>query len=350
MITAKTFGKLPCGCNAVLYSMINASGAHVDVCNYGGILVSIVVPDASGKLGDVLLGYDSVEGYMPTNGYMGALIGRIGNRIDHGKCTLNGKEMQLAQNSNGHHLHGGNVGFNEKVWNVTAKPGEGEDSLVLTVFSPDGEENYPGNLNVTVTYTFTDDNALSIHYEATSDKDTFLNMTNPAYFNIGGEGGDKIYDQIITIHADRFTPTDATLIPTGELKDVTGTVFDLRGGVRIGDRIDLDDPQLKAGQGYDHNFCLNGEGMREAVVLTDPKSGRVMKVITDQPGVQFYASNCLTETKTGKCGHGYTPRDGLCLETQCYPDAPNHANFPSIVLKAGEKYDTTTTYAFSTAK
>ncbi len=348
MITAKTFGKLPSGDNAVLYSLVNESGSHVDICNYGGILVSIVVPDTEGKAGDVLLGCKTVEDYIPNNGYLGALIGRVGNRIGKGRCVLNGKQLVLAQNNGENHLHGGDHGFNEKVWDARTVPGEGEDSLVLTTVSEDGEENYPGRLEVKVTYTFTDKNELKIHYEAVSDKDTLCNLTNHAYFNIGGEGGDKITGEYIQINADAFTPTDAALIPTGELRCVEGTPFDLRKPVRIGDRIDDKTcDQLVYGQGYDHNFCLNGTGLREAAVVTDPKSGRVMKVYTDLPGVQFYAGNCLDGTMKGKCGRVYTPRDALCLETQNYPDAVNHPEFPDAVLKAGEKYDHTTIYAFS---
>ncbi len=348
MITKKPFGKVN-GQEVTLYTMTNKSGASASVTNYGGILVSINVPDKDGVLGDVLLGYDSVEGYIPTNGYMGALIGRVGNRIDSGKATLNGAELTLAKNDGGvNHLHGGNVGFNEKIWTVEEAPNEGWDSLVLTTTSPDGEEGYPGNMNVKVTYTFTNCFKLIIHYEATSDKDTLCNLTNHAYFNLNGDGGAKVTEQIMQINADYFTPVSAKLIPTGELRPVDGTPFDLRGGVLIGANIGADDEQIGFGGGFDHNFCINGEGMREGAKVTDPASGRVMTVLTDLPAVQFYAANMLENTNVGKCGRAYTPRDGLCLETQTYPDAINHENFPSCVLKAGEKYDTKTVYAFST--
>ena len=347
MITSRDFGKLPCGEPAKLYKIENASGAYVEITNYGGIIVSIVVPDREGKLGDVLLGCKTVEDYIPNNGYLGALIGRIGNRINQGKCVLNGKELQLARNSNGHHLHGGDHGFNEKVWAVEELPEK--NALRMSIVSPAGEENYPGELKVCVTYAFNDRCELSLHYEAEASEDTLVNLTNHAYFNLNGEGGAKITNHVITIHAERFTPGDAGLIPTGELKSVAGTFFDLRQPTRIGDHIDdFSDDQLKAGGGYDHNFCLDGEGLREAVVLESPETGRVMRVCTDQPGVQFYAGNALDGTMNGKCGRKYTPRDGMCLETQNYPDAINHPNFPSCVFGPGRKYDYTTIYAFST--
>jgi len=348
MITQKPFGKVN-GQEVTLYTMTNNSGWSCSVTNYGGILVSINVPDKDGNLGDILLGCSSVEGYIPTNGYVGALIGRVGNRIDSGKATLNGVELTLAKNDGGvNHLHGGNVGFNEKIWNVEPVEEGGYDKLVLTTTSPDGEEGYPGNMDVKVTYAFTNCGKLVIHYEATSDKDTLCNLTNHAYFNLNGEGGNKVTEQIMQINADYFTPVGASLIPTGELRPVDGTPFDLRKGVRIGDRIDdTTDEQIRYGGGYDHNFCCNGEGLREIAKVTDPASGRVMTVQTDLPAVQFYAANMLN-TMIGKCGREYGPRDGLCLETQTYPDAINHPNFPTCVLKAGEKYDTKTIYEFST--
>lgn len=351
MISQKPFG-VANGENVTLYTMTNKTGASVSVSSYGGILVSIVVPDKDGKLSDVLLGCSSVEGYIPTNGYVGALIGRVGNRIGKGECTLNGKELHLAKNDGGvNHLHGGDSGFNEKIWSVSAVEGVEEDHLLLTLVSPDGEEGYPGTLHVQVTYSFNDKDELKIHYEAVSDKDTLCNLTNHAYFNLNGEGGEKITNHIIQINANYYTPTDSALIPTGELRSVEGTLFDLRKGVRIGDRIDSkEDEQLVNGGGYDHNFCINGSGMRIGAVVSDPDSGRVMTVCTNLPAVQFYAGNMLNGKMIGKCGRAYTPRDGLCLETQTYPDAIHHPNFPTSVLKAGEKYDTTTIYAFSAVK
>lgn len=348
-ITSRSFGHLPCGSEAMLYTLTNKSGASVSITNYGGILVSIMVPDKAGKLGDVLLGYSCVENYNPNPGYIGALIGRYGNRIHDGKFTFHGQEIQLAKNSGGQHLHGGNKGFNLKLWDAQTKEGDGVDELILKIFSPDGEENYPGNLNVTVTYSFNDKNELGLHYEAFSDKDTILNMTNHAYFNLEGEDYGTVTGHTLAIYADRFTPMDALSIPTGELKSVEGTVFDLRNGKLLSDgfKFDKEDQQLIYGQGYDHNFVLNGEGMKKAATLTAPESGRVMNVFTNKPGVQLYTGNMIKCLKPGKCGRMYGVRDALCLETQYFPDTPNNPQFGSCELKAGEKYDFTTIYAFS---
>lgn len=348
MITKRSFGTLPTGEETTLYTLKNASGEYVEICDYGGILVSLYVRDKDGALGDVLLGCKSAADYSPNNGYIGALIGRVGNRINKGECVLNGAALKLACNSSGNHLHGGDHGFNEKIWK--AEPING-DSLRLSIVSPDGEEGYPGELKLDVTYTFTDKCELSIHYEAVSDKDTLVNLTNHAYFNLNGEGGAKVTNQWISINADAFTPCDAGLIPTGEIRPVDGTHFDFREARRIGDEIDnFADDQLRYGGGYDHNFCIPGKGFRKAAEVYSPDTGRVMTVYTDQPAVQFYAGNMLDGTMPGKCGRKYTPRDALCLETQNYPDAVNHPNFPNPVLKAGEKYDTRTVYAFTARK
>lgn len=345
-IEKKPFGRLPTGEPADLYILTNAKGARVAITNYGGILVSILVPDRAGALGDVVLGFDRVEDYCPNPAYLGALIGRVGNRIAHGACTLDGQALHLAANSNGHHLHGGNIGFDRKLWAAEANEDAGQ--LVLTIHSPDGEEGYPGSLDVKVTYTLSEDDALGIHYEAVSDKDTLLNLTNHAYFNLTGEGAGTIEDHVLTILADRFTPSDSGLIPTGEIRDVTGTPFDLRHGRTLKEGLcrTSEDEQLGYGGGYDHNFCLNGDGLREVARLVSPASGRAMTTETDQKGVQFYSGNGLGGGNKGKCGHAYGARAGLCLETQNYPDAINHANFPSPILRAGEKYDTTTVYRF----
>lgn len=347
MITKQPFGqafKKP----ATLYTLTNKSGASVSISSYGGILVSLRVPDRDGVLGDVLLGCDDASGYVPTNGYVGALIGRVGNRIGGGNCVVSGQFLALAKNDNGiNHLHGGAIGFNEKHWQVEEQPNEGYDSLVLSTVSPDEEEGYPGTLTVRVTYTWTDCGKLIIHYEAVSDKDTLCNLTNHAYFNLNGEGSGSIEDHIMTIHADHFTPVTYSLIPTGEIRPVEGTPFDLRKGVVIGDNIHSDDEQMRFGGGFDHNFCLNGQGMRLCARVEAPQTGRVMEVSTDLPGIQFYAGNMLDGGMIGKCGRPYQPRDGFCLETQTYPDAVHHPHFPSCVLKAGEKYDTRTVYAFS---
>lgn len=349
-ISVKSFGQLPCGCEAQLYTMTNASGASVSITNYGGILVSICVPDKSGHLGDVLLGYGDVSGYAPVNpGYLGALIGRYANRIHNGRFCFHGQEIQLAQNSNGQHLHGGDVGFDKKVWAVETRESADGDQLILTITSADGEENYPGELRVTVTYSWTDKCELTLHYEAVSTRDTICNLTNHAYFNLEGDAYGTVAQHTVRIDADRFTPMDKDSIPTGELKDVTGTPFDLRAGKVLADGFacESNDEQLTFGQGYDHNFVLNGTGMREIAEVNAPESGRVMRVFTDMPGVQLYTGNMIDCFKPGKCGRVYQKRDALCLETQFFPDSVNNPAFPSCELKAGDKYDFTTTFAFA---
>ena len=343
------FGTLADGRPADLYTITNASGASVSITNYGGILVSLRVSDRDGKLTDVLLGFSDISGYAPVNpGYMGALIGRVGNRINKGRFSLNGIAYQVAANSNGHHLHGGVSGFDKKIW--VAEPDESGRSLRLSTVSPDGEERYPGRLDVTVTYTFSDDNALSIRYQAVSDKDTLCNLTNHAYFNLSGDGSGTIGDHHIQIFADRFTVGDSDLIPTGELCPVDGTVFDLRNPVRIGDGLQhtQEDDQMRFGGGYDHNFMLNGEGYRHGVTLSSPATGIQMKTFTDMPGVQLYTGNMLESLWAGKSGKKYVKQDGLCLETQFPPDAVNHPSFPSPILKAGARFDSTTSYIFAT--
>lgn len=351
-IIKKNFGALPDGRQADLYIMKNASGASVEISNYGGIIRAINVPDRDGKLGNVVLGYNDVNGYLPLCGYLGALIGRVGNRIAGGECELNGEKLILAKNEGGRtHLHGGNVGFDRKFWEVTPLEGICEDHLILKYVSPDGEEGYPGTLRVMVTYTFTDGNELMIRYEAVSDKDTLCNLTNHTYFNLEGEAsGHTIADHIFEMNCDTFTVVDEHCIPTGEQRDVTGTPFDLREPVRVGDGLDKTsaDEQLSFGGGYDHNFNINDyeAGLRFAVEVTDPKTGRVMNVFTDMPAVQFYAGNALKGVNPGSSGRVYGPREGFCLETQYAPDSINHPEFIDSVLRAGEKYDFTTIYAF----
>jgi aldose 1-epimerase len=347
-IQKTSFGRLPCGAEADLYILTNKSGASVEITNYGGIIKSINVPDREGNLTDVVLGYNDVSGYIPCVGYLGALIGRIGNRIKAGNFTLNGKNYQLAKNEAGkNHLHGGDKGFDRKLWAAIPLEGICEDSLILKLTSVDGDENDPGTLTVMVTYTFTDENVLIIHYKAVSDKDTLANLTNHSYFNLAGEkSGKTILDHTMEINADTFTVVDAECIPTGEMRDVTGTPFDLREAKRIGDGIGADDEQLRFGNGYDHNFNLNEEGMRFAAQVRDPESGRTMDVLTDMPAVQFYAGNMLAGVNPGKSGRIYAKREGLCLETQFAPDSINHPEFPDSVLYAGEKYDFTTIFIF----
>jgi aldose 1-epimerase len=325
-------------------------GAEIQLFTFGGTLTSLLVPDKDGKMSDVILGFDNVSGYLSpefkkSNPYFGALIGRYGNRIAKGKFTIDGKAYQVGVNNNGNSLHGGNVGFNQKVW--TAKPGtsaEGQ-TLTLTYLSKDGEEGYPGNLNVTVTYTLTNDNSLSIDYAATTDKATPVNLTNHAYFNLAlGQSKDVLAHQV-TIPADRYTVVDAQLIPTGELKAVKGTPFDFTTPHAIGERI------AQVPGGYDHNWALNNAtGQHSAATVYEPTTGRTMEVKTDEPGVQFYTGNFLDGSLKGKDGVVYGKHAGFCLETQHFPDSPNQKDFPSTILKPGETYHTTTSYTFGVRK
>ncbi len=347
-ILRKSFGHLPCGAEADLYILKNAGGASVEITNYGGIVRAIHVPDRDGKLADVVLGHDDVMGYVPAAGYLGALIGRVGNRIKAGRFALDGKEYQLAKNEAGkNHLHGGNKGFDAKLWTATPIEGICEDKLILKLVSADGDENYPGTLSIMVTYTFTDDCDLIVRYEAVSDRDTLCNLTNHSYFNLSGEASGKtILDHTIEINADTFTVVDSECIPTGEARAVDSTPFDLREARRSGEGIDADDEQIGFGHGYDHNFNLNDDGMRFAARVCDPETGRTMDVLTDMPAVQFYAGNFLAGKNPGKSGRLYARREGLCLETQYAPDSINHPEFPDSVLYAGMKYDYTTIFIF----
>ncbi len=345
-ISSRVFGKMPSGESVDLYTLRNTKGAEVDITNYGGRVVSLKVPDRSGAMADIVLGFDDLEGYLKPEPYFGAIVGRYGNRIGHAQFTLDGVVYKLAKNDGDNSLHGGNRGFDKAVW--TAKPGTGA-SLELTYLSKDGEEGYPGNLTAKVVYTLTENNELAIDYSATTDKDTVLNLTNHSYFNLAGQGTGDILDHRVTIYADRFTPVDKGLIPTGELRPVQGTPLDFRQPHAIGERINDPDEQLKFARGYDQNFVLNrrGAGMAQAAKVTDPKSGRVMEVLTDQPGLQFYTGNFLDGTIHGKGGKVYPQRSAFCMETQHFPDSPNHPDFPSVVLKPGSEYHTTTIYRFS---
>lgn len=348
MINKEFFGKKPDGSEVYAYTLTNKSGASARILTMGGIIANLYMPDRDGKLADVIFGFDSVDDYLNGGGYQGALIGRYGNRIGSGRFTLNGVTYQLAQNDNGkNHLHGGNVGFNQKLWD--AVPFETSDScgLILTLISPDGEENYPGKLDVKVTYTLTDKNELKIHYEAESDADTIVNLTNHSYFNLGGYSSGNILDHTLRVDADSITEINGDLIATGKAYPVGGTPFDFRTPEKIGARIEADDPQIKFGGGYDHNFNLNkGSTFAKAAELYNEKSGRVMSVYTDQPGVQIYTSNMMNGDVKFKGGLSQIPRSAVCLETQHAPDSPNHPDFPTTTLRAGEKYDTTTVYAF----
>ncbi|MFA6174289.1 MAG: aldose epimerase family protein [Kiritimatiellales bacterium] len=330
------------------FTLHNRHGMTVRLSNYGAIVTAIEVPDRCGKTADVALGYNSLEGYVNAvdRPYFGAIVGRYGNRIANGKFTLNGKEYTLAKNNGENHLHGGLMGFDKVIWDAKVT---GKNAVQFSYLAKDGEEGYPGNLSVKVTYTLTDDNELRIDYLATTDKATPVNLTNHTYFNLAGEGYPTILDHRLMIVADAFTPVDKGLIPTGEIRPVAATPFDFRDPKTIGLDINGDDLQLEYGLGYDHNWVLNkGEGgMTLAATLYEPKSGRFMEVFTEEPGIQFYCGNFLDGRLTGKSGKPYAYRSGLCLETQHFPDSPNHPGFLSTILEPGKIYKTATVYKFS---
>jgi aldose 1-epimerase len=349
-IEQRSFGKTADGSPVDLYVLTNSRGMQAAITNYGGILVSLKVEDRQHKFSDVILGYNDLAGYVGDKTFQGATIGRYGNRIAKGKFILGGTTYTLERNDGENHLHGGVRGFNKVLWSAKPIPGKDSNTLSLEYVSRDGEGGYPGNLKVQVTYTLTENNELKIHYEATTDKSTVINLTNHSYYNLAGQGEGDILGHVLTIFADRFTPVDKTLIPTGQLSMVKGSPFDFTHPTAIGSRIDRDDDQLKIGRGYDHNFVLNAGLNPEpvpAAMVFEPKSGRVMEIATTEPGIQFYSGNFLDGSVTGKKGKVYKHRYGLCLETQHYPDSPNHPDFPSTVLKPGETYRTTTVYSFS---
>src|SRR5438128_4171741 len=350
-VTKESFGKTPDGQDADIYTWTNRRGAEVKITSYGGIITSLRVPDRNGKLDDIVLGFDNLDAYLKGHPYFGAIIGRYGNRIAKGRFTLHGVEYKLAVNNGENHLHGGIKGFDKVVWKAKPRTVANSAALELTYLSKDGEEGYPGNLFVKVVYTLTNANELKIEYSATTDKDTVINLTSHSYFNIAGQGNGDILDHKLFINAARFTPTDAGSIPTGELKSVKGTPFDFTSAFRIGERINDDDQQLKFGKGYDHNFVLNGRtGMlRQAAVVYEPTSGRSMEIWTTAPGIQFYTGNFLDGTLTGKDGKVYQQRYGFCLETQHFPDSPNHPSFPTAVLRKGQQYHTITIHKFKTS-
>jgi aldose 1-epimerase len=343
------FGKTPDGRQVDLYLLTNKKGVEVAITNFGGAVVSVKVPDRSGKVADVVLGYDSLDGYVNDKSYFGALVGRYANRIAHGQFSLDGATYKLARNNGENSLHGGIKGFNKAVWDAKEIASKEGPSLQLNYLSKDGEEGYPGNLKVQVVYTLTDANELKIDYSATTDKKTVLNLTNHSYFNLAGQGSGDILGHELMIQADRFTPVDAGLIPTGELRPVAGTPLDFRTKTAIGARINADDEQLKLGKGYDHNWVLQQTAAFSlAARAVEPNSGRVLEVSTTEPGVQFYSGNFLDGTVHGKGGNVYGFRSGFCLETQHFPDSPNHPEFPSTVLNPGERYHSVTAYKFST--
>ena len=314
------------------------------------IITSIKVPDKFGNIGDIVLGYDNIEGYIEESPYFGAIIGRYGNRIANGKFSIDNVQYNLATNNNVNHLHGGYVGFDKVVWDVETFKNANEVGLDLTYLSKDGEEGYPGNMEVSVTYTLTNNNELIIGYEATTDKKTICNLTNHTYFNLKDAGASTILDHELTLIASKFTPIDETLIPTGVLQDLMNTPFDFTSPTKIGKTINDEDQQIKNGLGFDHNFVLDGDigKMKLAARVFEETTGRVLEVFTEEPGIQFYSENFLDGTILGKNNTAYKYRNGFCLETQHFPDSPNQINFPSTLLKPGEVYKTKTIYKFST--
>jgi aldose 1-epimerase len=330
-----------------IYTLTNKRGASATLTSYGGIVISLHMPDKSGQLADVVLGYDNPEEYIKSNPFFGALVGRYGNRIANGKFSLNGADYTLAQNDGPNSLHGGAKGFDKVFWDAKSLDSADGPALELTYLSPDSEEGYPGNLLVKVLYTLTHNNELKLDYTANSDQDTVVNLTHHSYFNLAGRG--DILGHELMIKADYFTPVNETLIPTGEIRPVADTPFDFTQPAPIGARIDQTDEQLKFGGGYDHNWVLNNNdgSLALAARVVEPTSGRVMEVWTTEPGLQFYAGNLLDGTISGKGGQAYQRHSGFCLETQHFPDSPNQPDFPSTVLKAGQTYTSTTIYKFS---
>ena len=345
-IAVAPYGKLIDGTPVSLYTMTNSKGTVMKVMNYGGIIVSLEVAAKDGDPVDVVLGFDSLAAYERRNPFFGALVGRYGNRIAGGKFTLDGKEYDLVKNNNGNHLHGGTKGFDKVVWAIEESPSDEGVALKLSYLSKDMEEGYPGNLDVQVLYTLTDDNTVRFDYKATTDKKTIVNLTQHSYFNLNG-GKTDILSHELMLNADYFLPVDAGLIPTGELQPVANTPFDFRTPVRIGERINADHPQIKYGRGYDHTWVINGEGFKPTAVVYDSISGLEMTVHTTEPGVQFYTGNFLDGSLTGKNNVVYKMRSGFCLETQHFPDSPNKRKFPSVVLNPGDTYNSRTSYRFT---
>ena len=328
-----------------LYVLKNKNGAEACITNYGGRLVSVMVPDKNGKMTDVVLGYDNIGQYVQSDGNYGALIGRYGNRINQGKFTLDDVEYTLPQNNGAHCLHGGPQGYHARMWDAKQL---NDQALELTYLSKDGEAGFPGNLDIKVTYTLTDDNAVGIKYEATTDKKTVVNLTNHSYFNLSGVPGSDVLDQLVMINADNYTPVDSTLIPVG-ISPVDGTPLDLRTPVAIGKQINDPFQQLQFGRGYDLNWVLNTNGDKNVLAAKaySPTSGIALEVYTNEPGIQFYTGNFMDGKDTGKHGVTYPHRGAFCLETQHYPDSPNHPDFPSVVLNPGEKYISECIYKFT---
>lgn len=348
MITKDLFGKMPCGCKVDAYTLKNSSGASVKILTLGGIIASINVPDKNGVLADVVCGYDDVDSYLNNGGYQGALIGRYGNRIANSSFTIDSEKYTLYNNEGKNHLHGGKIGFDKKIWDANTWEEEGTMYLELSLFSPDGEEGYPGNLNITVLYSFDENNVLTINYKATTDKKTVLNLTNHAYFNLAGFETATIKNHSLWINSDKITVVNENLIPTGEELNVKNTPFDFNVQKLIYQNIDDDNKLLKIGQGYDHNYILKADGsVKHQATLKDEASGRVLKLYTNQPCVQIYTANCINEEESNfKNNIPQKKRCAICLETQHAPDSPNQPSFKSTILKPNEIYDYTTIFKF----
>lgn len=344
-VTTKPYG-VHDGVTVNSFCITNVNGASATLITYGGRLLSLKMPDKNGKLDEVILGFDELASYEKDTSGQGSLIGRYGNRIARAQFTLGGQTYHLAQNNGRNHLHGGSVGYSARVWDAEIS---GENSVILHLCSPDGEENYPGTLQITVTYTLTDDNELKIHYTAQTDRETVINLTNHSYFNLSNCSKGTVLDHMLQVESDAITEADDELIPTGKLLPTAGTAFDFTTAKTIGRDIDSDDKQLKVAGGYDHNFVLRGTGLRRVATLCAPDTGRCMDVITDQCGVQIYSANFLNCAELPlRGGRPQELRAAICLETQHYPDSPNQSTFPTTVLKPGETYDTTTIYRFYT--
>lgn len=350
MIEKKLFGKISPSGSVYLYTLTNKNGMKVEIINYGAIVVSLTAPDKNGKLEDVVLGFDNLQDYVKDNSFIGAIIGRCANRINKGKIALDGKEYQLTINDGENQLHGGSKGFNKVLWDAVPIESDSAQALKLTYRSPDGDEGYPGNLDIEVIYTLSNRNELKINYKATTDKPTVVNLTNHSYFNLSGSPVNTILDEELQLDADDMTAVNEVLIPTGELLRVANTPFDFRSPHKIGERINEMNEQLKFGGGYDHNWVLNNYNgsVRKVGELFEPNNGRLMEIYTDQPGMQFYSGNFMNGTLKGKKGIIYNYRSALCLEAQHFPNSPNQPNFPSVRLNPGEKYKQQTVYRFTT--
>ena len=349
-ITKKTFGFLEGGKEVFEYTLDNGNGLLASIITYGGIIKNLITKDKDGNDVDVALGRDTLEEYLNNSGCLGAAIGRNGNRIENAEFELEGKKYILAKNNGESNLHGGIIGFNKKVWEAVPFEKDGDVSLIMTMVSPDGEEGFPGTVTVTMTYTVTKDNALKIDYRATTDKTTIINLTNHSYFNLSGHNSGDIYDQILQLNSSFYTPNNAGCVPTGEITPVLGTPFDFRVPKPLGQDIKSDFEQIEMFGGYDHNFVLDGSGYRLGGVLKSQKTGIVMQMFTDTPGVQVYSANMLGSDRVCKDGAVYGNHNGVCLETQVFPNATTHKHFPTSVVKPDEVYHTVTEYKFTIEK